>query len=410
MGQLVIAILIFVLAGAAVVVIFPDVFGGLRFSQWFYQSRIAALLKLRAAGRPTASIRPDLRVLNCRVEPARDMRTREGYDTFVVEACGSIRGRDDKEHVLVQVGITDVTEGPANAQPVQGRLKQWQANESGDFCCCNDLGRIPGGKTILADWVTVAEIEFDWLVFPRAGTRRLRFSVALGGQDSGEKLGSAECNLIFENSTFGYLDLQQNIQRARTLAVALGFAVSAVDKKLYDCEVEVIREWARSHVDTSRTSKAARDEFDQAFEKTVDFFRKGNQLDNYKICEQLVKIVPLAERYDILELCLRVAGAKGRAAEEELNLLKTLAKWLEVDANRFRAMVENILPVTMHEVEDFEVILGVTSDMDKEETLQHLNEEYRKWNARVTSCDPEIQAQADQMLKFIAEARSEYAV
>ena len=85
-----------------------------------------------------------------------------------------------------------------------------------------------------------------------------------------------------------------------------------------------------------------------------------------------------------------------------------MASWLEVDTNRFHTMMEKILPVGMHEVEDVEVILGVTSDMSKDETRQHLNKEYRKWNARVTNFDSEIQTQADHMLNLIAEARSEY--
>jgi len=103
-----------------------------------------------------------------------------------------------------------------------------------------------------------------------------------------------------------------------------------------------------------------------------------------------------------------VAQADGVATLEELALLKSLAGWLEVDINRFRAMVDKILPVDIHESEDAEAILGVTSDMGKDETRDHLNKEYRKWNARVTNPNPEIQTQADQMLKFIAEARSQY--
>ncbi|GAI80926.1 unnamed protein product, partial [marine sediment metagenome] len=121
-----------------------------------------------------------------------------------------------------------------------------------------------------------------------------------------------------------------------------------------------------------------------------------------------VEIAPLADRYDILDLCLRVAQADGVAAVEELALLKNLASWLEVDTNRFREMMGKILPAGMHEVKDVEVILGVTSDMSKDKTRKHLNKEYSKWNARVTNTDSEIQTQADDMLKFIAETRSEY--
>jgi hypothetical protein len=59
-------------------------------------------------------------------------------------------------------------------------------------------------------------------------------------------------------------------------------------------------------------------------------------------------------------------------------------------------------------VKDIETILGVTSEMSKEKARRCLNKEYSKWSARVTNTDPEIQSQADQMLKLIAEARSNY--
>ncbi len=85
-----------------------------------------------------------------------------------------------------------------------------------------------------------------------------------------------------------------------------------------------------------------------------------------------------------------------------------MADWLEVDADRFRIMMEKVLPVDMHEVRDVEAILGITSDMSKERVRKHLNKEYSKWNSRVTNVDPDIQTQADQMLKLIAEAKSQY--
>ena len=71
-------------------------------------------------------------------------------------------------------------------------------------------------------------------------------------------------------------------------------------------------------------------------------------------------------------------------------------------------MMEKILPVTMHEAENVEAVLGVTVDMDKNKTLQHLNQEYRKWNARATNLDPQIQAQAEQVLNLITQTRTEY--
>jgi 23S rRNA U2552 (ribose-2'-O)-methylase RlmE/FtsJ len=103
-----------------------------------------------------------------------------------------------------------------------------------------------------------------------------------------------------------------------------------------------------------------------------------------------------------------VARASGSVAAEDLAILKDLASWLELDRERFRTMMEKVLPVEMHQVKDIETVLGITSDMSKERVRRHLNKEYSKWNSRVTNADPGIQTQADQMLKLIAETRSQY--
>ena len=103
-----------------------------------------------------------------------------------------------------------------------------------------------------------------------------------------------------------------------------------------------------------------------------------------------------------------VAAAKGLVTSDELTLLKNLSDWLEIDRSRLRAMVEKILPVEMHESQDAEMILGVTTEMDKEEARHQLNREYAKWSSRVISSDPSIRRQADQMLQLLAEARTEY--
>jgi len=329
------------------------------------------------------------------------------FDVFAVEICGSIQAASDTDCAAVRICVTDVTETVTKAQPVHGRFKEWQEEGSLEFVYLADLGRIPGAEATLSDWIAVAKIRPDWLVLPRRGKRNLHFSTSILSRESGEKFACAECDFTCKNTAFGYIDLEENIERAKRLGVTLAFAVSAADNKLYDCEVELIKKWARENIACQASDRAGR-KLEKALRKTVGFFRDGNQVNSYEICKEIVEIAPVAERYEILELCLGVARANGRAAVEELAVLKELASRLEVDMNRFRAMMEKVLPVSMHEVEDAEVVLGVTSDMGREQTRQRLNEEYRKWNARVTSCEPEVQSQAEHMLKFIAEARSEY--
>ena len=384
------------------------------------------------------SVQPDLSTLNCRVQLTRQEQDNRVFSAFTVEIAGSIRAPSDQPgaEATLRISITDVTDVPDQltpirwlmasykrrslafgrllqdkAKPVQARVKQPSTagrQDSSTFCYHADLGKLPNQITTLSDWTAVAQLSLDWFVLPRKGKRNLQFTTSVLSRQTGQELACARCSFIYENPEFGYIDLRENLQRTKTLAVALAFAVSAADKKLYNCEIEFIKNWVGANFDFARASDGARRKFEKALDKTVAFFRDGNQLNIYEMCKEIFEIAPVAGRYDILDLCLHVAQAKGCVAAEELAVLKNLASWLEVDPNKFRAMMEKTLPVNIHQVKDAEVVLGVTSDMSKETARRQLNREYGKWNSRVTNSDPEIRAQADQMLELIAEARSLY--
>jgi tellurite resistance protein len=378
---------------------------------------IKSSLSPKANPNPSIESSPelDLSVLNCRVKLSKQQDETllsgdgDSYsDAFEVEICGSIHAPQDVSSANLNISIVDVTEPRSQGEPVQALVKQWQMPDSSVFFYNAKLGKLPHQVTTISDWTSIALLRLDWLSLPRKGRRELMFIISIFPAEGGEQLAWARCYFAYHNRDFGYLDLQENDQRAKTLAVTLAFAVSAADKKLYDCEVELIKNWARENIDLSEASNKERRKLEKALNETIAFFRDGNQLNNYDICREIVEIAPLAARYDILNLCLYVAQANSSVTQEELTVLKDLANWLEVDMDKFREMVEKVLPVDMHEVLDIEAILGVTSDMNKEKARRHLNKEYSKWSARVTSSDPEIQSQADQMLKLIAEARSQY--
>ena len=353
----------------------------------------------------------DMRKLNCRVQWTKLEEENSIYDAFSLEICGSINAPDDMCDTTLQISIMDVTDGAVNAKVVQSRLLQWSLQDGQDpsaFCYRSRLGKLPHRVTTLSDWTAVAQIRFDWLLFPRKGERQLQFTASIMSADSNQELACARCLFTCENPAFGYMNLQENIERTNILAVALAFAVSAADDKLFDCEIELIKNWARDNILENSASDEDELKLDKALDKTITFFRSGSNLDTCKICDEIVVIAPIAQRYDILELCLYVAQSKGSATAEELTFLKNMAGWLEVDPDRFRVMMEKVLPVDMHEVRDVETILGITSDMSKERVRKHLNKEYSKWNSRVTNADPDIQTQADQMLSLIAEAKSQY--
>jgi tellurite resistance protein len=360
--------------------------------------------------KPHIEISPefDMAILNSRVTLTKYQGDDCVSDAFDVEICGSIHAPRDVQAAVLEISIIDVTDPEPNTNPVQALVKQWQVPGSSDFCYKAKLGKLPHQVTTIPDWTSIAPLRLDWLRLPRKGKRELLFVTSIFPEEGGEQLACARCYFVYHNRDFGYLDLKENIKRTKTLAVALAFAVSAADNKLYDSEIKLIKKWTRENIDLTKESSKERRKLDKALDETIAFFRDGNTLNNYNICREIVEIAPLVDRYEIMNLCLYVAQANGTVTTEELNLLNDFYIWLEIDADKFREMVQKILPIDMLEVKDVETILGITSDMNKEKARQHLNKEYSKWNARVTNADPEVQSQADQMLQLIAEARSQY--
>ncbi len=373
-------------------------------------NRFKAAASPKRKPKPSIEFSPelDLTILNCRVTLSEYQDGDSVSDAFNVEMCGSIHARRDIRSATLKISITDTTDPEPNTYPVQSLVKQWQMPDSTVFCYKAGLGKLPNQVTTLADWTSIALLRLDWLQLPRRGNRELKFVTSIFPAEGGEQLACARCYFTYHNRDFGYLDMKENIKRSKTLAVALAFAVSAADGKLYDCEIELIKNWTMNNIDLSESSNKEQRKLEKAFNETIAFFQGGNELDNYNICREIVEIIPLADRYDIMNLCLYVAQANGIVTTEELNLLKDFSDWLEIDTDKFREMIQRVLPIDMYEEKDVETILGVTSDMNKEKARRHLNKEYSKWSSRVTNTDPEIQSQADQMLKLIAEARSQY--
>ena len=354
----------------------------------------------------------DMSILNCRVRMIEQKEGNTVIDAFAVEICGLIHAPDDMRSATLRISILDITDGSSEAKAVRARNPQGAPSgesNSSEFCYAAELGRLPRQTTTLDDWTCVARLCSDGQEFCRRGRRTLRFDTSVLSADGGLEFAHAWCTFVYDNPLPGYIDLQENDERTKVLTVALAFAVSAADGKLYDCEVGLIQNWARDNVldSRARTSDQARGKLEKALSTTVAFFSEGNKLDTCRLCEEVVEIAPVGHRYEILDLCLRVTQANGSVAVEEMAILKDLASRLEIDPEKFRTMVEKILPLDMHEVMDINDLLGITSDMSKEKTRKHLNKEYSKWNSRVTSASPEIQTQADQMLKIIAEARGQ---
>lgn len=325
-----------------------------------------------------------------------------------VKMTGSLQVPAANYPVRYVLFAMDVTDGESEPKPVLCMIDELQAPESTILFWASDVTMVPYADSVIQSWIRVLSIPADALVFPGRGSRRLKFSLSVMSAIEDRTMASVECHVDHHSDAKGYLDFEEDWNKVGELAVRLAMAVSAADGSMTLDEAKPMREWADKRV--SRLNETERREprhrLSQAANKAIRDIKAKN-MDIEAVCAELVKVSSVAERYDVLELCLNVTRADGTAAYSELQHVHSLAKKLCVDATRFRTMVDKVLPIAMHQKRDPMLTLGIDSSMTPDEMRRHLRREYKKWSGRVTHADPAIRAQAEEMLDLIGKTRSE---
>lgn len=333
---------------------------------------------------------------------------------FSIGVRGEIHAPFDRCDITMQVVIEDVTGG--RYEPVLCTLEQFQRPGTSFFLYDESKGKLPGQKTVLSDWLAVASIRCDTLRLPRKGLRKLQFITSVIASQTKKTLAESVTTCLYDNPEFGYVELLRNSTRTKELTIPLAISLASIDGRPKDEEIKVIKRWMLENFDLQdgRKSDAQREKFqiklEKALEQAVKFFTSGGRLDARAACREVVKISPAGLRLDIMRLFLNVAKADGVVTQPEMIVINKFASWLQVERPKFRAMLEQVIPLSICQVKDADVLLGITADMDSESVCKFLNEEYRRWNARVTNADAKIREQAGKMLDLIAQARNTYTL
>ena len=197
-----------------------------------------------------------------------------------------------------------------------------------------------------------------------------------------------------------YLLRKKDTDRTNNMAIAIAFAAGAVDGKLCDEEISAIKKWAQKNMPNSNNRK-----FHRSITKTAEFFLTGNNIDIEGMCQELVLTAKSAARYDAIQLAMETIAADGIATVSEMEFIKKLALRLEIDSNKFRSMLEAIVPVNIHQNKDLNLLFGIDEETNDNNLTAKLNTEYRKWNSRITNSDEKISEQAHLMIELITQAK-----
>ena len=328
-------------------------------------------------------------------------------ECFEIQIKGEINAQSDNATVQFTAKMHDEMDG--KKEPILSTVKEFQSDDSITFSFSKSE-KLPYANSLISEWVTVVKIPLLFLKFPKKGNRNISVIFYIADQQ-GNVLEKANHQISFFNKENGYLDLIKNRKKFEEVILKTALLVSDSDNEMDSSEAEIIKHWVKIRL--TGYDENTRDEHKQRLNGYIkEGFSgvKNDEIDIHSVLDEINDIASDGEKYELYELCLKVASADGKAEQEELDILDDITDYLNLDRVKLQSMLEKELPINIYtsSVDNKESLVGITSDMDKKQIKKHLLKEYSKWNARVAHSDEKIREQTNEMIKIIVELREKY--
>lgn len=349
----------------------------------------------------------------------------DGRPCFSIKAKGWINHPTEKAltlHLFIHDN-TDVTEEERYGYSLVSTLPALCEENSRIFKFTMDIADVQP-DTFYENFSQICRIPTEILSAPFKGVRKLRFRLvattpgvkttkaAFADEDIEKIVHIANFDYNYEFKEIGYLENFLNRDRVDELSIDLGMCIAAADGKLQQKELDVIKEWANLgtvHLEEDR-AKEKKEEYSKYIKSSYNK-AKAKKLSLSEIVEELNDKAGKEQKYETIDLMLRIVGADDKLSKDEDIMLNKIVKKLELDEKIYNEMKSKTL-ATIGKIEtsksSVEALLGLKDEMSDKEKCKELRKQYSKWNSQTNSSNQKIKDRAKEMIKIIAELRSKY--
>ena len=213
----------------------------------------------------------------------------------------------------------------------------------------------------------------------------------------------------------GYMDEIENADAAKPLMVEIAMQMAMSDGSLDKSEGDIIKKWIKNQIKSVSESKKdeLKNRLNNSLESSYEKLSNGEDISN-----SIKKFNSLASKnlkYQLIEFCLDVLSADGVADEAELKNLENLTLEIDLNFDEVKRMKDKTLvkiqtkPSSGGQSASDESLTGMDIDLTKDEALQFIKKEYRKWNGRLNTLSPGNERDnAQRMLDALARLREKY--
>ena len=213
----------------------------------------------------------------------------------------------------------------------------------------------------------------------------------------------------------GYMNEIENADAAKPLMVEIAMQMAMSDGSLDKSEGDIIKKWIKNQIKSVSESKKdeLKNRLNNSLESSYEKLSNGEDISN-----SIKKFNSLASKnlkYQLIEFCLDVLSADGVADEAELKNLENLTLEIDLNFEEVKRMKDKTLvkiqtkPSSGGQSASDESLIGMDTDLTKDEALQFIKKEYRKWNGRLNTLSPGNERDnAQRMLDALARLREKY--
>lgn len=320
------------------------------------------------------------------------------------------------------ISAVDVTEED-NPAVVAAIIDEQQEITTRCLLIDNDFGRCNVGESFIR-WVQIGLISPFLIQPPKSGVRTIRFVIRFYDQSNpikimnsrivgGKAIASYRKEFDYDFAEKGWEEEAEDRDEAQAISLKIGVAVAMADGNLDDSEGEILKNWILKEVSTYSDAKSDQlkklynDSLKEAFVKA-----QSGDLSLSPLCERLLEIGETKTKYDAIQLAFDVMAADGVADPEEMQVIRNVAKALDLDMEEIEKMRENVtlsLATNLKTDKDLEALVGIEDLWSDDQKKKHLRQEFQKWSNRLNSLpEGEEREQAQYMLDSIASLRKEY--
>ena len=224
--------------------------------------------------------------------------------------------------------------------------------------------------------ILIAKIPLHLLRFARRGRRKLQVLTGIIERHTGQILARADACIEYVACCEGYVEIQERREAVLRAGVEIACAIAA-DEPFNPRVAEVIGDWVADK--TRRFTPRS-----NVLEPLSRLEASHEIYDIAQPCECILAWGQKADAVAAMSLALQVAALYPTLSAQQEQTLWALAEGLELSRDRFTALCQKYLLTDNCTVQRWRLLLGVRQDLTPEQLRLLTNEEYRKWNARIT--------------------------